>query len=314
MRARFISELVDIGTSDPSVWLLIADIGFGLVEAFEKECPDQFLNLGIAEQAIAGTAAGLAMSGKTPFFYSVGNFVTHRCMEQLRNDICYHGLDVKIVASGGGFAYGALGASHHVIDDLAHMRALPGMTVVAAGDPVGARLATRAIYDLPGPCYLRLGRTGEREIHPPDVPFAIGRAIRVRDGDAATLITTGGMLETAVHVADRLADEGLAARVVSMHTIQPIDADEIAAAATETAAIVTIEEHVLNGGLGGAVLEALADLGLTAKVTRIGIPNRFVRCAGSPEYLRSLVDLDPGSVLRTVRRALRGPEGPASSS
>ena len=131
------------------------------------------------------------MSGKVPFFYSIGNFVTHRCMEQLRNDVCYHRANVKVIASGGGLAYGSLGMSHHVLDDLAHMRALPEMTVVAPGDPVEARLATRAVYEWSGPCYMRLGRTGERVIHTSDVPFVIGKAIRVREGDAVTLISTG---------------------------------------------------------------------------------------------------------------------------
>src|SRR5438093_3004835 len=182
MRTAFFNALADVAATDASIYLLVGDLGFKAVESFSNHFPERFINVGVAEQNLAGIATGLALSGKRVFTYSIGNFPTLRCLEQLRNDVCYHRARVVTVTSGGGFAYGPLGMSHHVTEDLAIMRALPGMVVVAPGDPFEVEQATRAVVAQSGPCYLRLGRAGEPRIHGTDVVFKLGRAIRVREG------------------------------------------------------------------------------------------------------------------------------------
>src|SRR5437879_2689318 len=165
MRGAFFETLIQLAARDPNVFLVVGDLGFGVTEEFSRRFPRQFLNAGVAEQNMTGIAAGLALSGKTVFTYSIANFPILRCLEQVRNDVCYHHANVKVVAVGGGFAYGSLGATHHATEDLAIMRALPAMTVVAPGDPEEAMAATEAVAAHDGPCYLRLGRPGERKVH-----------------------------------------------------------------------------------------------------------------------------------------------------
>src|SRR6266480_7640900 len=215
--------------------------------------------LEVAEQNMTGIAAGMALSGKIVFTYSIANFPILRCLEQVRNDVCYHNANVKIVAVGGGLAYGSLGSTHHATEDLAIMRALPRMVVMAPGDPTEAEAATQAAAVHPGPCYLRLGRAGESKVHRGEIDFQLGKAIQLRDGKDLTLISTGGLLETAVQVAESLRHTDLQTRVLSMHTVKPLDSDAILTAARETGAVFTLEEHSVVGGLGGAVAELLAE-------------------------------------------------------
>src|SRR5437667_4581521 len=165
MRSAFFDTLVRLAEDDERITLVVGDLGFGVIEPFARRFPDRFLNAGVAEQNMTGIGAGMALSGKVVFTYSIANFPTLRCLEQVRNDVCYHAADVKIVAVGGGFAYGSLGMTHHATEDLALMRALPGMVVVAPGDPIEVELATRAVVEHRGPCYLRLGRVGEPCVH-----------------------------------------------------------------------------------------------------------------------------------------------------
>jgi transketolase len=270
-----------------------------------QELPKQFVNAGVAEQNMTGLAAGMALSGKIVFTYSIANFPVLRCFEQIRNDICYHNADVKIVAVGGGMAYGSLGVTHHATEDLAIMRALPNMTVVAPNDPIEARLATRAVVAHAGPCYLRLGRAGEAILHKPTVAFQLGKAIRTREGSTLTLIATGGLLQNALQVADILAHKGIQARVLSMHTVKPLDCAAVLAAAQETSAILTIEEHSVVGGLGGAVAELLMESDVPAvKFKRIGLKDAFSSTTGDQEYLRSVYGLDVAGILRTIEETL----------
>jgi transketolase len=250
---------------------------------------------------MTGVAAGLALCGKIVFTYSIGNFSTLRCLEQIRNDICYHRADVKIVSVGGGFAYGPLGMTHHAIEDLAMMRVLPGMVVVAPGDPFEVDQATRAVVAQPGPCYLRLGRAGEPRIHEPSAVFKLGRAIRVREGRSLTIITSGGLLETGLQVAELLGAAGIEARVVSMHTLKPLDEPEIVSAAAETGAIVTLEEHSVIGGLGSAVAEILAESGARGRLKRFGVASAFADEVGSQEYMRAMHGLSPSAVFESLR-------------
>ncbi len=263
------------------------------------------MNVGVAEANLAGVAAGLALSGLTPFIYSIANFPTLRCLEQIRNDICYNGANVKIVAVGAGYAYGSLGSTHHATEDLAIMRALPHMRVVAPADPIETERATRAAATSEGPLYLRLGRSGDPAVHAAAPSFEIGKAIQIRDGTDVALIAIGGMVHSALQAADRLAARGVSARVISMHTLKPIDAPTVVAAARNIGAVVTIEEHSLIGGLGSAVAEVLADAGVAPRVfRRIALPDRFADQVGSRDYLVSAVGLSPDGIAQTVVEAL----------
>ncbi|MGH9864787.1 MAG: transketolase family protein, partial [Candidatus Acidiferrales bacterium] len=276
MRSAFIRSLVSLAEEDDRVCLVTGDLGFGVVEPFAEKFPKQFVNAGVAEQNMTGIAAGMALCGEVVFTYSIANFPTLRCLEQIRNDVCYHRADVKIVSIGGGLAYGALGASHHATEDIAVMRSLPEMTIVAPGDPVEAEMATKALVARAGPAYLRLGRSGEPPVHSDGVDFQIGKAIRVTDGDDITLIATGTMLHATVQAAEQLAREGIGARVLSMHTIKPLDLEAVYAAATDTRAIVTIEEHSIVGGLGSAVAEVLAESSdCHVRFKRMALPSTF---------------------------------------
>jgi transketolase len=305
MRGAFFRALLDLAEQDERVHLIVGDLGFGVVEEFARRFPKRFLNAGVAEQNMTGIAAGLALSGKIVFTYSIANFPILRCLEQVRNDVCYHNANVKIVAVGGGLAYGALGASHHATEDLAILRSLPRMTVVAPGDPAEAEAATRAVTTYPGPCYLRLGRAGEAKIHKAPIDFVLGKAIELRQGKDATLISTGGMLGTAMEVADFLQNEDVQARVLSMHTVKPLDTAAIEKAVRETGAIFTLEEHSIVGGLGGAVAEFLAEASEAPVLfKRFGLPSQFSTFIGSQEYLRACHGLSAEVVALAIRAKL----------
>ena len=306
MRAAFIQSLIECARTNERLFLLVGDLGYSVVEPFRQEFPDRFINVGVAEQNMTGIATGLALSGKIVFTYSIANFPTLRCLEQIRNDACYHNANVKIVAVGGGLAYGAQGMTHHATEDLAIMRALPNMTVVAPGDPIETALATRAIIEWPGPCYLRLGKAGEPVVHKTSPDFQIGKAITVREGKDVTLIATGGILSNAMQAAERVAQQGIQARVLSMHTLKPPDTEAVLAAAQQTKAIITVEEHSVIGGLGSAVAEVLAESGnshITFK--RIGIRDEFCSQVGSQEYLRGIYGLSVDGIIDAIELLMR---------
>ncbi len=287
MRTAFIETLFELAQKDERITLIVGDLGFGVVTRFMEKLPKQFVNAGVAEQNMTGLATGMALSGKIVFTYSIANFPVLRCLEQIRNDVCYHNANVKIVAVGGGMAYGSLGMTHHATEDLAIMRVLPNMTVVAPNDPIEVRHAVREIVAHNGPCYLRLGRTGEPILHTSEPAFLLGKAITIRYGKDITLIATGGQLFETMKAANMLAGQGIQARVLSMHTVKPLDAEAILAAASETSAIFTIEEHSVIGGLGGAVAEVLMEAEVRPRsFRRIGLKDTFSSIVGDQEYLR----------------------------
>src|SRR5262249_11266059 len=306
MRSAFFAALTTLAERDERIHLIVGDLGFGVVETFARRFPDRFLNAGVAEQNMTGVAAGMALSGKIVFTYSIANFPVLRCLEQIRNDVCYHHANVKVVAVGGGLAYGSLGASHHATEDLAVMRSLPGMVVVAPGDPIETDLATAAVAAHSGPCYLRLGRAGEAKVHQDGIHFELGKAVEVRDGEDLTIVSTGGMLQTAVRAADLLQVQGLNARVLSMHTLRPLDHAALSSALCDTGAIFTLEEHSIIGGLGSAVAEFVAESGqapLTFK--RFGLPPTFSCVSGSQEFLREKHNLTAESLAALIRSELQ---------
>ena len=307
MRTAFIEALNELADKDPRVCLVVGDLGYSVIEEFADKHPDQFVNAGVAEQNMIGLAVGMALSGKVVFTYSIANFGTLRCLEQIRNDVCYHRANVKVVAVGCGLAYGNLGVTHHASEDVAIMRALPNMTVVAPGDPIEARLGTRAVVALDGPAYLRLGRAGEPVVHADEPALVLGRAITMREGSDLTLIASGSMLATADRIAAQLAEKGLSVRLLSMHTIKPLDREAIVRAATETRFVFTLEEHSIEGGLGGAVAEVMAELdGSRALLKRIGLRPQFNAVVGDQKYLKSLHGLDEEGVMKTIQPIIAG--------
>jgi transketolase len=247
------------------------------------------------------------LEGKIVFTYSIANFPTLRCLEQVRNDVCYHDANVKVVSVGGGLAYGAMSVTHHAVEDLGVMRCLPNLMVVAPGDPVETRAATRAVVAHRGPVYLRLGKAGEPTVHTGSIDFRLGRAIRLREGRDLALFSTGGMLQTAMKTAERLAAAGLQARVCSMHTLKPLDVAEIEAAVHETGALFTLEEHSILGGLGSAVAEVLAEADWPrVPFKRFGMPSAFSPHIGGQEYLLKQHGLNDASLSAAVAAVLDG--------
>lgn len=296
MRTRFIQTLHELAGTDDRIRLIVGDLGFSVIEDFAQAYPDRFINTGIAEQHMIGLAAGLAAGGCRPWCYSIVNFCTLRCVEQIRNDVCYHRLPVRVVSVGAGFAYGSQGPTHHGIEDIAVLRALPGLVVMTPGDPHEAAMATRALASDPRPAYLRLGKAGESPVHDPDrLPaLVIGRAITVREGEDLCLIAHGSMLSVAVGLAESLHETcRWSARVLSMPTLKPIDRDAIISAACETGGLFTLEEHSVIGGLGSAVAEVLAESDLPRiRFRRLGVPETGVSEIGSQSYLRHRHILD----------------------
>lgn len=305
MRRAFIKALTEEAACDPRIWLLTGDMGFSVFEDFAARYPDRFLNAGVAEANMTGVAAGLALSGLMPFMYSITPFVTMRCFEQLRIDVCYQNQNVRVIGGGGGLCYGSAGGTHHSLEDISLMRSLPNMTVVCPGDPHEVTAAVRYSLNHSGPMYIRLGRDGDPLVHRGNVTLQPGKAITLREGTDVSLIAAGNILGNALKAADELQEQGVSVRLISMPFIKPIDREAILSAARETRALFTIEEHSLIGGLGSAVAEVLAESGKSVRFHRLAIPDRFFKEVGSQEYLRELVGLSPGGISITVLDALR---------
>lgn len=304
MRDTFVRTLIDVAKADPDVILMTGDLGFGVLKPFWEQLPDQFVNAGIAEQNMTGVAAGMALNGKTVFTYSIGNFPTLRCLEQIRNDCAYHNADVKIVCVGGGFVYGSLGMSHHATEDIAVMRSLPDVAVVCPGDLVEAEAATRAIAEYPGTCYLRLGRGGEKRIHRSPIDFRIGRAIKICDGQRVAVFSTGAIFEEILEAEDILAEKGIRPAVYTFPSVKPIDREVIQNCARDFELIVTVEEHNLSGGFGSAVAEVLCPLGNHAPLLRIGLPDLYAVKVGNQKYLRGQYGIDGRGIAGRIMAAL----------
>jgi len=301
MRNAFIQTLCEEARRDPSLWLLSGDIGFSVLEGFAKEFPERFINVGVAEQNMIGVAAGLALSGKTVFTYTIGNFAFMRCLEQIRNDVCYHNLNVKIIALGGGYAYGAMGYTHHVIEDIAMMRVLPNITVHAPGDPIEAAFCARALCQEHGPGYVRLGRGGEPKIHNamPSVPF--GKPIIMSEGRDATIITSAGTLDVAVQAAKELIGSGLSIGLISMPTLLPFDHAILLHISNTTKKIITIEEHGL-GGLGTLLLESCNEQMIATPVQRIFVKNALSKESGDKAWYRNLHGITAEAIIEAVKK------------
>ena len=306
MRDAFVRALMREAAADDRITLITGDLGFGVLKPFWETYPKQFINAGIAEQGMTSMASGLARTGRTVLTYSIGNFPTLRCLEQIRNDCAYHEANVKVVCVGGGFVYGSLGMSHHATEDMAVIRALPGVTGFTPGDPAEVEAVVPEMLRTPGTCYLRLGRGGEPTLHTKPIEgWRLPQALTLREGSDVALLSAGGILTQTVSAAEKLAAQGVRAEVVSFPSIKPIDREKILELARRFPLLVTVEEHTVVGGFGSAVAEVVADEGLPCRVKRIGMPDIYSSIVGTQQYLRGVYGMDDEAICKKTLEWLK---------
>lgn len=305
MRDAFVQQLTHLAEKDEKIFFITADLGYGVFDDFSKRFPKQYLNVGVAEQNMTGIATGLALEGRKVFTYSIANFATLRCLEQIRNDASYHDANITIVASGGGFTYGGLGMSHHATEDIAIMRALPGIKVIAPCTAWETFHATKALANSQGVNYLRIEKGGDKKPPKKNMKFKIGKAIEMISGKDLSIIATGGILKECLKASKILSKIGISAQVVSMHSIKPIDEKFITDCAKKTKKIITVEEHNKIGGLGSAVAEVLSKNNLNCKLKVIALNDIFSSVVGSQEYLRTLYKLDHKEIIKNAKKILK---------
>lgn len=305
MRDTFVKTLVELAKDNKNIELVTGDLGFGVLKPFWEQCPDQFTNAGIAEQNMTSMAAGMALEGKTVFTYSIGNFPTLRCLEQIRNDCAYHNANVKVVCIGGGFVYGSLGMSHQATEDLAILRALPDVVVMAPADLVEAEECTKALAKYEGTAYLRLGRGGEKRIHERIENFQIGKAIKVHDGERVAIFSTGAIFEEVTAAYDELVEKGFKPAVYTFPTVKPIDKEVIEVISRKFDLLITVEEHNIEGGFGSAVAEVMAEMSdKKAVLLRIGLNDEYSVRVGNQKYLRQQYGMDSKAIVDRITNIL----------
>jgi len=311
MRKACIDMVYELAKRDNRVVFVGSDLGPGILDDMKREMPDRFYMEGVSEQSIIGMAAGLAMEGYLPYVNTIATFITRRCYEQVAVDLCLHDLPVRLIANGGGLVYAPLGPTHLAIEDIAILRALPNMTVTAAADAEEMRRLMAATLDWPHPVYIRLGKGGDPVVTRAGDAFAIGKAIALRPAGDVVMIATGVMTGRALQAADIMAKDGVRCGVLHVHTVKPLDAEAVLAAAAGASLVVTLEEHVLSGGLGGAITELFADRlsGSAPRVLRLGIPDRFPNEYGSQDSMLETFGLQPQQVAEAVVNVLDAATG-----
>lgn len=301
MRNVFAKAVTELGDVYPELVMLAGDIGNRLFDRFKEKHSDRFYNCGVAEANMTGVASGLAASGLRPITYTIAPFNTVRCLEQIRLDICYPNLPVIVVGTGAGLSYAGLGATHHSMEDIGILRTLPNMHIVCPADPVEVRLAVTDALRLGRPTYIRLGKKGEPVIHPSDPDFKIGRGIKVRDGSDVAILGVGNTLGLALKCADQLQQNGLSAKVVSLHTVKPLDESLLSDLFTEQKLVVVLEEHGLIGGAGSAVLEwgnvKRVDL---SKLICVGGSDHFLFSCGNQNEARAMLGLTSEKISQQI--------------
>ena len=305
MRDAFVKTLIKEAEKDKKIFLLTGDLGFTVFEEFRDKFPERFINVGVAEQNMMAMAAGLALSGKTVFAYSIATFATMRAFEQIRNDISVHRAAVTVVGSGAGLCYGHAGITHHAIEDLSLMRAIPGMTILCPADPFETVWATRQAIKLKKPVYLRLGKKGEPVIYQKTPKLRLGKGRILRKGKDIAILGIGNLVFNALQTARILSQKNIQAAVVSIHTLKPIDADLVRKFSQKFPFLITIEEHNIIGGLGSAVAEVLAEEKQKARLVRLGIPDRFVYKIGSQDFLREKLGLTPEQIAEKIYQLMK---------
>jgi len=301
MRNAYLEALYDLAKNNRQIMSLNADIGAIVFDKFKADFPDQFINFGVAEPNMISAAAGMASCGKIPFTYTIMPFITMRTYEQIRNDVCLQKMNVKIVGVGAGLVYSTLGPTHHAIEDIAIMKVLPNMTILSPADPLEAKKATFAAAQIEGPVYLRLGTSKEPTVYQHDYDFTIGQGVKLKDGKDATIIATGSIIHDALQAVEELEKEKISVRLVNIHTIKPIDKEIILHAAGETKAILTLEEHNVEGGFGSSVAEVILEGNCPpVKFKRLGINDCFCSFYGTHQELKSHYGIAKEDIIREV--------------
>jgi len=298
MRTAFIDQLIKEARNNDKIFLLVGDLGFSVVEPFAEEFPERYINVGISEQNMAGVAAGLAMNGYIVYIYSIGNFPTLRCIEQIRNDIVYYNLNVRIVAVGSGYAYGSQGMSHHATEDIGMLRTLPGLCVCTPSDPYEARMLTTLSTSYQGTMYIRLGKAGEKLVHDTEISnYKIGDLLKIdeKEGNSTLVLCSGSILDSTQKA---IIQKNLAYDIYSMPVIKPINKNQLISLTVKYKQIIVVEEHQKSAGIGSAIIEVLSDAyneGLMEnfpKIQRRAIDDVFYSVVGNQEYLRSIASLN----------------------
>lgn len=305
MRNAFAEQLTALASEDERIVLLSGDIGNRLFDTFKSAFPTRFLNCGVAEANMMGVAAGLALDGLRPVVYTIAPFVTTRCLEQIRDDVCYPKLPVTIAAVGAGLSYASLGATHQSMEDIAFLRALPDMTVVCPADAWEVRSALGRCINHNAPVYLRMGKKGEPMIHIEEPSFELGRSITMREGVDACILSTGTTASLALNVAEKLGAAGYSVRVENMHTVKPLDTAVLKECLSECGTIATIEEHSLIGGFGSAVCEWMIDSEmLGVNILRFGAKDMFIHEATDQSHARLLHGLTEEHITDEISKVL----------
>jgi len=303
MRTAILAEVHRQMKEDESIYFLTGDLGFGSLEEIERDFPNRFINIGIAEQNMIGIASGLALSGKRVYCYSIIPFLIMRAFEQIRNDICYHNLNVILLGVGAGLSYGVLSSTHFALTDLAITRVLPNMTVFSPADETEAVLGVKQLAHHQGPVYIRIGQKKEPVIYPEPYVFEFGKGHVITEGDKQGMVvfSTGPIIKEVIAGCALFEKEtGEKVTIIALHTIKPLDKDLIIARAQTARAIITIEEHSQIGGLGGAVAETLAGSACLAKLTIIGTADEFIKEVGSQQYLRKIKRLNATGIFLSL--------------
>lgn len=300
MKKAFFSTIYELAKNNPNLLFIKGDTAY--IPDYQSAFPNQYLDVGIAEQNMIGIAAGMALEGKIPFTYSIVNFATMRCLEQIRVDVAYHNLNIKIVSCGVGFDYGALGATHHAMEDLAIMRALPNITIFCPCDPIETVAVTKAAFEMKSPCFIRNGHGGEPVLHKSALDyFKVGKGICLKEGDEVVIFVTGSIANDALEGATLLEGQKFSTAVYSFPTIKPIDKELIQKCARTARVILAVEEHTIIGGFGSAVAEIIAETtDCKALFKRIGINDVFTSEIGTREYQKSFYHVDGQSIAQTA--------------
>lgn len=305
MRNHLIAELVKMAENDERICLFTGDLGFGVLDNFSEKFPERFFNAGISEQGMTTIACGMAMEGNIVYTYSIGNFPGVRCIEQIRNNICYHNANVKIIVVGGGFAYGQLGMSHHATEDLAILRALPNMHVFCPADAKEAVEVLHEAHRTEGPCYIRLAKGKEPDLHPQGRIGSVLDAECIREGKQVAILSTGSILVEAIEAAEGLMKEKIEVGVYNFASVKPIDEKCIHILAQKYKILITLEEHNIIGGFGGAVAEVLSSMkGEHAVLIRMGLQDQYTGIVGSQKYLRSYYEIASKDVIKKVKEEI----------
>lgn len=304
MRNAFADEITKLAQQDPRIHLLSGDIGNRLFNDFQARCPGRFFNCGVAEANMISVGAGMALSGLKPVAYTITTFMTARCFEQIKLDVCYNEAPLVIVGVGAGLAYASLGPTHHAFEDLAILRTLPGIALLAPADPPEVRTALRAALAHNGPVYLRLGKKGEPKLLPDHPPFEIGKGRLLQEGKRVCLLSAGVVLVEALAAAERLAARGIEPGVVHFGTVKPLDAAMLERVFSAYEIVAAIEEHSVVGGFTSAVAEWAADAGARARLLRFGMPDVFLHESGEQEYARRRCGIDAETIAERVAKAL----------